>query len=62
VIGLIAAAVATRAVQSLLFQTDGLDAPTFAAAAAAIGIAALLASYIPARRAAGVPPITSLGR
>lgn len=60
--GLAGAALATRAVQSLLFQTDGLDVPTFAGAAVLIAGAALLASYVPARRAASVPPITALSR
>jgi putative ABC transport system permease protein len=60
--GLAGAAIATRAVQSLLFQTDGLDVPTYAVAAVLIAAAALLASYIPARRAAGVAPSTVLSR
>jgi putative ABC transport system permease protein len=62
VLGLVGAVLATRAVESLLFQTDGLDAATFAGAATLIAAAALLASYIPARRAAGVPPLSALGR
>jgi putative ABC transport system permease protein len=61
-IGLAAAVVATRAVQSLLFKVDELDVPTYAGAALVIASAALLASYFPARRAASVAPITVMGR
>ena len=62
-IGLVGAAAAARAVQSLLFvEARGYDALTFAAAALALGIAAMLASYIPARRAARVSPVNALGR
>jgi putative ABC transport system permease protein len=61
-IGLAGAVFATRAVQSLLFETDGLDMPTFAGAAAIIAVAAALASYIPARRAAAVAPMIAVGR
>jgi putative ABC transport system permease protein len=61
-VGLAGAIVATRAVQSLLFQTDGLDLPTFVGAALLVALAALLASYLPARRAAGVAPLIALGR
>ena len=62
-LGLVGAAAAARAVQSLLFvEARGYDAVTFAAAAVVLGIAALLASYIPARRAARVSPVNALGR
>jgi len=62
VIGLAGAAVAVRAMQSLLFETSGLDPLTFVAAPIVLGIAALLASYVPARRAASVAPVVALGR
>jgi putative ABC transport system permease protein len=62
VIGLAGAAVATRAVQALLFRTEGLDPATYLAAALVIATAVLAASYIPARRAAAVPPNVALGR
>ena len=62
-LGLVGAAAAARAVQSLLFvEARGYDAITFAAAAVVLGIAALLASYIPARRAARVSPVSALSR
>jgi putative ABC transport system permease protein len=61
-IGLVVAAVATRALQSVLFHTSGLDPVTFLGAAALLGTAALLASYLPARRAARIAPLVALGR
>jgi putative ABC transport system permease protein len=61
-IGLLAAAVAATAMQSLLFEIRALDPMTFGGAAALLAAAALAASYIPARRAARVSPLTALGR
>lgn len=62
VLGLIAAALGGGAIQSLLFEIKGLDPLTFAIAPVLLGAAALLASYIPARRAARISPITALTR
>ena len=61
-IGLAAAALAATAMQSLLFEIRALDPLTFAVAAGLLAAAALIASYIPARRAAGVSPLIALGR
>jgi putative ABC transport system permease protein len=61
-IGLVVAAIATRAIQSLLFETSGLDPLTFAVAPVLLGFAALMASYLPARRAASVAPMIAFGR
>jgi putative ABC transport system permease protein len=61
-IGLGGALIATRALESLLFATDGLDPATFGAAALTLAAASTLASYIPARRAARVAPIIALQR
>ena len=61
-LGLIAAALAAGAVQSLLFEVGRLDPITFAVAPVVLGLAALLASYIPARRASRVSPMAALGR
>jgi len=61
-LGLIAAALAAGAMQTLLFEIKGLDPLTFAAASLVLGVAALLASYIPARRAARISPIAAMGR
>jgi ABC-type antimicrobial peptide transport system permease subunit len=46
--------------QKLLFATPAWDAATLAAVAAVLGAAAMLASYIPANRAAYVNPVKSL--
>jgi ABC-type antimicrobial peptide transport system permease subunit len=63
VIGLIGAAAAAQAVQSLLFvEARGFDPLTFAGSALILVIAALAASYVPARRAARVSPVSALGR
>jgi len=61
-LGLIAAALAAGAMQSLLFRVKGLDPLTFVVASFVLGLAALLASYIPARRAARISPIVAMGR
>jgi ABC-type antimicrobial peptide transport system permease subunit len=46
--------------QTLLFGVRPWDVPTLAAVAAVLAISALLASYIPARRAAKVDPMVAL--
>ena len=61
-LGLIAAALAAGALQSFLFDVSGLDPLTFAVAPLLLGSAALLASYIPARRAARISPMAALRR
>ena len=61
-IGLVAAAFAAEAVRALLFGVRGLDPLTFLGAAAVLYAAALLACYIPARRAARISPLAALGR
>jgi putative ABC transport system permease protein len=59
-IGLVVSALATRALEGMLFDLHGLDGATYLASALALGAAAMLASYLPARRAATVAPMTSL--
>jgi putative ABC transport system permease protein len=61
-IGLAASALAAGAMRSLLFEVRALDPVTFAIAPAVLAAAALLASYVPARRAARVSPLSALGR
>jgi putative ABC transport system permease protein len=62
VLGMIAAALGAGAMQALLFNVKGIDPLTFAAAPIFLGLAAVLASYIPARRAARISPLAALGR
>jgi putative ABC transport system permease protein len=58
--GLVGAVVAGRTLTSLLFGVTATDPITYAGVAAALGLAALSASYLPARRAARVDPMTAL--
>ena len=59
-IGLILAAVVTRYLRSFLFGVSPLDPVTFLAVPVVLMFVALLASYIPARRAARVTPLEAL--
>lgn len=59
-LGLAAAAAATRTMESLLFEVDSLDPATYVGVAVAILLVALLATVLPARRAASVDPIAAL--
>jgi predicted permease len=59
-VGLAASFGLTRVMSSLLFGVSATDAVTYALLAALLGIVALIATYVPARRAAGVPPIVAL--
>jgi predicted permease len=59
-IGLSGALIVTRFMESLLFGISSKDPLTFAAIAVLLGLTALLASYVPARRAARIDPMVSL--
>jgi putative ABC transport system permease protein len=59
-IGAAVAAGITRWMSSLLFGVTPVDAATFAAATTVLVVAALMASYFPARRAAAVDPVHTL--
>jgi putative ABC transport system permease protein len=60
VVGAGIAAAATRTLSSLLYAVTASDPATFAAIAALIGVVALAASYLPARRAVRVDPVDAL--
>ncbi|MBS1874034.1 MAG: ABC transporter permease [Acidobacteria bacterium] len=60
VVGLAAAAGLTRAMQALLFGVGPLDPLTYIAAPLTLLIAAMAASYVPARRATSVDPARAL--
>ncbi|MPY89719.1 MAG: FtsX-like permease family protein [Luteitalea sp.] len=59
-IGCTAALYLTRLVKPLLFGVKPVDPLTFAIAAGVLGTVALLASWLPARRAAAVDPVRAL--
>jgi putative ABC transport system permease protein len=50
----------SRTIATLLYETTGTDPVTFAAVIGVLGAAALLASYLPARRASRIPPVEAL--
>ncbi len=58
--GLICSVGAAGLMRKLLFGTEAWDAPTLAAVAGVLAVFALLASYLPARRAASVNPVEAL--
>ena len=60
VAGAVASLVVSRTVAALLFNTRSNDPITFAAMVVLIGAVALLAGYIPARRASRVNPMVAL--
>jgi ABC-type antimicrobial peptide transport system permease subunit len=47
-------------ISSLLFGVAATDAPTHLVVFAVLGMVTMLASYLPARRAAGIDPIAAL--
>ena len=60
VVGVVAALILTRLMASLLFAVKPTDAITYLGVSALLAAVAILASYIPARRATQVDPIKAL--
>jgi putative ABC transport system permease protein len=58
--GVAAAYFATRVIASMLYETTPHDPAAFAAALATLAVSALLAAWLPARRAARVDPVSAL--
>jgi predicted permease len=62
VLGLAGAFALTRVLQKMLFGVSASDTLTFAGAAVVLGAVAIVASLIPAWRAARIDPVTALRR
>jgi ABC-type antimicrobial peptide transport system permease subunit len=58
--GVASAALLTRYLEAMLFGITALDAATFAGVAAAFAAVAMLAAYLPARRATSIDPLEAL--
>ncbi len=59
-VGLGAAVGLTRLMEALLFGVSPLDPATFGSVAAALIIVALLATYLPARKASKIDPVDAI--
>jgi ABC-type antimicrobial peptide transport system permease subunit len=59
-VGVFAAWILRRSIASMLFGVAPGDVPTFVGVALLLGVAALLAAYLPARVAARIDPVVAL--
>jgi predicted permease len=60
VVGMVGSLLLARLIASLLFQTASSDPLTFVGMVALLGVVALLAGYLPARRASKIDPMVAL--
>jgi ABC-type antimicrobial peptide transport system permease subunit len=60
VIGTVAAQVLTRFISSMLFGVSSTDVVTYLGVSVVLAGVALLASYVPARRATQIDPLVAL--
>ena len=60
VLGIGVAAALMRLMTSMLYQVSPLDVTTYAGVSAVLLAAAMMASYLPARRAASLNPVDAL--
>jgi putative ABC transport system permease protein len=61
IVGLLLAGFSSRALAAMLYNVRAFDLPTFALVTFVLALVALLASYIPARRATKADPMIALG-
>jgi len=59
-LGLAAAIAGTRLLETMLFQVQPNDPLIYMAVTVLVGVVTLAASFIPARRAATIDPLTAL--
>jgi ABC-type antimicrobial peptide transport system permease subunit len=59
-VGVPAALAASRLVEQMLFEVSAHDPTTLAAVAAGLAVVAMVAGYLPARRALRVDPLVAL--
>jgi predicted permease len=59
-LGLVAAATVTRLLTSMLFRVQPNDPVVYLAVAVLLGMVALVASYVPARRASKIDPLSAI--
>ena len=59
-IGLVGAAASARLLRTMLFQVRPNDPVVYLAVAVLLGLVALVASYVPARRASKIDPLVAL--